>query len=125
MAQIIETKVIFEVDDDKTFEPYLEEWVNNNSYARYRIIDEEHVNDYWTEGKKQNIEDILAKVRETDAYTVYENRHGIIFITDKGNKVQFVYDIDADEVLYVRGVKCEDILQWIEFCRGMKNGKRR
>lgn len=125
MAHIIETKVIFEIDDDKTFEPYLEEWVNNNCCARYRIIDEECLNDYWTEEKKQNIEDILKKVRETDSYTVYENEHGIVFMTDKENKVRFVYDTDEDKVLYVRSVKVEDILQWIETCRGMRNGKRR
>lgn len=120
MAHIIETKVIFEVDDDKTFEPYLEEWVNNNSYARYRIIDEERMNDYWSKEKKQNIEDTFTKVRETDLYTVYENAHGIIFMTDKENKVRFVYDTDDDKVLYARSVKCEDILQWIEVCRVMR-----
>ena len=34
MAHIVEYKVIFELDDEKTFLPYLEEWVDNNAYAR-------------------------------------------------------------------------------------------
>ena len=117
MAHFMEYKVTFELDNDKTFEAYMEEWVNNNAYAGYCIADEEFIKEYWTEDEKRNIEDTLKKVTETEEVIKYETRYGIVYITDKENKVWFVYKPDVDEVLYARGVKTKDILQWIELCK--------
>ena len=117
MAHIMEYKITFELDNDKMFESYAEEWVNNNHYARYRIIDEEFIKGYWTEEEKQNIEDTLIKVMETEEFKVYETKYGLIYIADKENKVRFAYNLDVDKVLYARSVKTKDILQWIELCK--------
>lgn len=113
MAHIIEKKIVFEIEDDKSFETYMEEWVNNNSYARYQIIDEDYIKEYWTDEKKQNIEDILEMVFETDDYTVYKSRYAIFYMADEKNRIRLAYDRDKDEVLYARGVKCGEMMRWI------------
>lgn len=116
MAHIIEYKISFEIDDEKLFGEYEEEWVNNNSFARYRIVDEEYIGEYWTPEKKENIEDYLYLFAQINDMNFYENKYGIVFITDNKNKIRVCIDKDSQNILYARDVKFTDIGRWIEFC---------
>lgn len=118
MAHIVEYKVIFELDDDKIFEPYLEEWVNNNAYARYRIIDEEYIQDYWTDERKKNIEDRLPLVEIFGNMRMYLNRNGIVYVTDSENIVKLAYQLHSEKVMYARDINVSDILKWFELGNG-------
>ena len=110
MAHIVEYKIIFELDDDKTFEPYMEEWVNNNAYARYRIIGEEYIRDSWTDERKRNIEDQLPLVEISGNMRMYLTQNGIVYVTDNKNIVKLVYQLHTEKVMYARDINVSDIL---------------
>lgn len=109
---VVEYKITLEIDDDKMFDSYADEWVNNNAYARYRIVDEELIRDYWMQEEKIHIEDTLEKETELEEVTVYRGLGELFYFCDVENKVRLVFDADTQDVLYVRGVKLQDVLRW-------------
>ena len=115
MAHIVEYKIEFEVEDGKTFEMYEDEWINNNCYARYRVVSEEYVGEYSTQDKKINIEDQLELYAQIDDMNIYENRFGLVYITDNKNKIRVCIEKDTWKILYARNVIFSDIGRWMEF----------
>lgn len=112
---IMEYKIVLELDDNRMFHSYADEWVNNNAYARYQIVHEELMRDYWTDGKKLHIEDKLEKVMEQEGVIVYRGLGEILYFCDSENKVRLAYDKEKQKILYAREVDFQEVLKWLQW----------